>query len=124
MIAIRKLARMVQSCGLNREVGHGIARMNPMALAAVVNNAICCLHAHLRPEIRQMITNSRAEHRQQARGVQGEEPDRAAAIGSDNVGAQICFGKMRDTRRAVDFKWNQTDPGLAIEGIESKARWN
>ena len=47
-----------------------------------------------------------------------------AAIGSDDVSAQICFGKMGDAGRAVNFKRDQPHPCLATEGIEIEGRWN
>ena len=60
----------------------------------------------------------------QARRLQREEPDCAGAVGSNDVGPQICFREMRDARAIVYFKRDQPDPSCVVERIEFESCWN
>ena len=69
-----------------------------------------------------MITAACAKNRGQARRFQREEPDRAAAVGSHDVGTQICFGKVGQAGGSVNLKRHQPDPRVVFERVELKSR--
>ena len=71
-----------------------------------------------------MISDARAQHRGYASRFQREKPDCAAAVGSDYIGAQICFRKVRDSGSAVDLERDESDPRRAIERIQLQSGWN
>src|SRR5690349_24237664 len=90
-----------RTAGMDFDDAGRVRRMQPPA--AVVDGGAFGVNAHTGPEVRKRVSSPRADYREQAGGIEGKEPDAAAAGAVAGIGPDVRFGEMRDVRNRRDM---------------------